>query len=601
MQTRQKTNLVIILGLTIMVVSFCLPTVLQWYPDWSHYTHFNKDSRLAFFSWAQNDGSYPWEDPVLADPGSSIVRISLLLPNMTAYLVRQWVGPKLAWLVLGAVAWGLTLLIVMWLFRLEGFSRITALVGAAVFIAFQIILADLPPLSPAQLNYLLDHVFLRFDDSMPRFYKTSTEFFYVPHFLFSIALSIYFLSNTFPPRKKFWIAALWTVTVGSYPFIYLWSWVEFCAVMPVMIGAILWINRVSWRHLWDSLKYPGAIIGVAWLVYFVVQNALVDSEAGRDYMLTVGLQEARFLFVDKGAVLRIGLFGLVLLILSIKVLKLRSVLLLVTYGVYAASQPLANMQVIVGRTIQPIHFGFRNQEVLTLFWILLGLYSWRWLTIRYPQLNQRWRPVVLVGLFILAAGYNFAWNLHAWDYVQANATLSDDQIEVLQFFDDQPEYKVFLADDIDLESNLIFLESRRTYLPWAQASTVHPVERTQRLYDAWWLLFPTDEVTFGEWLSSPKWWWHFYNAKYGTGDGYSSTLWFDDETKAQVLSFREDRQFPEPERPYYAQIDTAQTVHYKLDVIVHNVDLPLASCVAAQPVLLANESYVIYAAPRACD
>ena len=579
-------------------------TILNWAPYLSTTTSLiDHDKGHAWLAWAQTDMAYPpLGDPILYDPGNVIPRVALIIPHTVLALVRRFVDPRLTWalaITFGAIA---LLLVMRWLFRLDGATGPVAVLGALALVLFGDLLRDFPPLTLNQLQSVIHFLTFNPDNLALRFYGFSVEYFSIPYLFLLIAITLRLTKDQVRwgltrQGLKWWV---WIVLCWLLPLVYFYHWLEFAALLVILLPSLWWQGKVTRQWLSRLVFGPGLIVGLGWLVYFVAQNALTNSPAGREYMLAVGLQEARFSIVDWPGLVRYALFLLFTLVFLRPLVRM-SVLFQTGLILWAETFLLQNIQLVVGRTIQPLHFGFLGIEIVPLCWACVAIYAWQQLmgSQKIATTLANARPV----LNVIAIGAILAalWRVNlGWKLVIADSQLDQNTQSLMQYFARSPETKVFLTDDIRLESNLIFLLSKHSYLPWGALSSVEPMERMQRAVFAWRLLRVSGDPaanSFGQWLQLHSW--HLFHMKFGT-TLYSSTLFYDPATKPQVLAFNDKSILPAAESRLYDAVKDIAESKYRIDVVIYKGGDPVPACVHNQAVLYSNPQYKVYQAPTHC-
>ncbi len=576
----------------IFILSYFGVMLVNWVPNWTSTTLHNRDRRHAWLSWAQTyEESTPWGDPILADPSSNIPRLALLVPNSLLFLLSNLVGPKLAWLSAAFFGWLAFFFVIVWLFNLDVRNTPNAVFVSICVISFFSIIISFPPLSLNQLEYIKSQAtFLSsVTESLPLFYGSSVRYISIPYFFFSIGLT-YYLSGV-SEKPKLAIQIIWIIICSLFPIVYFYHWIQFAGLLPIIFMALIFLGKANWMEIKNRYGWPLILVLVSWLGYFLVQTSITDSISGREYLLSIGLQEHRTKIIEPGIIIR-SIMLVAVSVLLLKPLFKEYLLLWVCLGIYIESSVFMNIQVIVGRTIQPSHFGFLNHFAVALFWggILFALVN----KLVYFEKPKNIYLMIMLFVFII---YHTAWSNKVWQSVVDNSQLSSDTKELLEFLMKQPEIQVVLMDDVNLESNILFLLPKRSYIPWGGLSTIDPFERAQRAIDAWILLKPTG--SFGEWLANHSW--QLFHMKYGTSVSYSSSLWHNPETRAEVELFRSAFVIPSSEMYFLDQAEYDNSPHYRLDAIIYGYNDFIPTCVRDEPVLFENAQYVVYHAPAHCD
>jgi hypothetical protein len=587
------------LALIALTAGYIIVLAAAWAPVWDHVIPANKDFRHPWLTWSQTgQAAVPWGDPVLTDPDTTIPRLALIIPNSFLFVVRRVLDPRATWLFAVFFGFAASILAARWLFRVDGASSNVATFGGMAFVVFRGILSQFPPLTFNQLRYVLDELLLT-SDSRPLFYSYSVTYFIEPYFVFSAALTLYVLSNTMAQhtaRQRLLVTVLWCVVAAFQPLVYFWHWLLFAGLIPVLCAAMVWSGRASRDRVRRFMLGPFLIVAAVWVVYYIVQSAITASAAGQDYLLTVGYREGRFTQLEAGVIIRAVLLAAASIFLLARTPLKKSAALVIGPAIYVESLLLGNMQLLMGRTVQAEHFNSLNTVGVTLFWLTVMIYGWQWLSNRFVTLTaSRLRYSVLVAGCVVMIAYNSAFQMREWQRVIGEANVESETLELLAFFRDHAEIEVILTDDIVLESDILFMLGRRSYLPWGGLSSIHPIERMQRAHDAWQLLYSADsDTSFALWLGTQEF--HLFHMKY-----LKSTTAYDPETADEARAYRESDVFPEPERAFYNEIDTGSTIHYRLDAIIYRADQPVPGCLMPDALLFTNAAYVVYAAPSSCE
>jgi hypothetical protein len=602
--TEWARSSIVAVAVVLVIASYIAALLLSWLPLWDQLTFEPVDMRSTYFRWSQiSEGARPWRDATLIDPGYITPRLQVFLPTLIPFIVRQVLDPKATWLFLIAVGWSATLLSVWWLFREDGFSHNAAALLAIAYIVFEPILGNLP-LSMHQAHFVLRFLTLSFDYYRPIMFQPGSEYISLPFFFALTAFTLHILSSEFerlPVTRQRILAAVWVVLALLWPLIYFFYWLQFAALLPVLALAMLLTGRTTKQRLWRLARLL-PIVAVGWAIYYMLQTSLLAGEYGAEYLIRLGLQKGRYFYMVPGSAARAILFLIVTLVLR-PILE-RSLVIWIAVSVQVTSLLFLNLQLITGQTFQTAHFLFLNQEMIAL-WVLAVLPRlWAWLNTRWP-VSQRLMPfqgALLIAFLLISAGYNLLWHLRSWGQVVERSHINPEMAGLLQFFEDHPELRVTLTDNADIQSNLIFLYARYDYLPWGDHSVISAEERMQRLYEGWRLLRPDEsEEQFGAWLNQYPSPYRFFSFKYGyDSTDYASDLWRNPATRDQVLAFRIDNQFPEPERASYEALNHGDNLSYRLDAIIYPVGRAVPDCIADKPALYQDEYYAIYAAPETC-
>lgn len=326
---------------------------------------------------------------------------------------------------------------------------------------------------------------------------------------------------------------------------------------------------------------------------FLLQNNLSQSVSGRDYLLTAGLQERWDVRVNVGEIIRFVVFAFVGFLFRNTMLR-RSVVYWVGVSILLSGIIAGNIQIILGKTIQPTHFSFFAREGFLLLNISLIIFFVN----KYVNVRKINRKLIYCAL-LLSLLYGFFWQVRAWNLVASRSLLSDDTMELMGFLRNDQDIKVILTRNIDLESNILFNLSKYSYLPWAQLSTVEPEERTARAITAWRLLEDSERVNFGEFISARSL--QLFHLKYGNSDDYSSSLWFQETTHSQIIDFVNKGVLPSEEKVLFEKLLASSIPKFRLDVIIFSKKDAVPACLKDKSeVVFQNSEYIVYHPLKFC-
>jgi hypothetical protein len=593
-----SANQLVKAGFWALIVAYLAVMLFAWAPAWSETTLYNDDRRHGWLPWSQiQNGSAPWGDPILIDPASSIPRLAVLIPNSSLFLVRRIIDARPTWLLAVALGWVSLALVLRWLFRIDGLSPAAASVGAMVYVALYHLLISLPPLSLNQLRFLLQQASLTFERHLPLFYGPFSQYFTVPYFFLVIGSTLLTLERLSDGTKgqRYTAIGAWIVLAGCLPLVYFYHWLQYAALLPILLVAAIWTRRATPDQVWALARGPLLAVLGAWSIYYWAQTGLVRTEAGSEYMLAIGLQEYRYWYLEAGTLARAA----ILVALSITVLRpvyRASILPWIGAGIYIQSILLQNMQIVIGKTIQPSHFDFLNHYAVALIWVSLLAYLAKSYWRRIRPLFHKHRMSYLGAALALLIIYTSLWHIRAWSFVVQESRLAPPTRELITYLQEAEQIQVILIDNIQVESNLLFLLSKHSYLPWAGLSTVAPLERMQRAVDAWRLLQPAED--FESWLVKHSW--QLFHMKFGISPSYSSTMWHNPATRSQVIEFKQKHVLPESEAAIYQRVKKQGAIAYRLDAIIYKQGDEIPACVLSQQILFQNAGYIVYQAPATC-
>lgn len=592
-------KIIIFLTIILIILSWLFPIYLAFRNTTlsEEISFYNSDHRIAWFQWARIEpGYFPWAEPILLDPSqASPLNLQLLIPNLFLFFINHIVpSPNLTWIAGLSISWLVIIILLTWLFTIQGYRTRDSLILSATSLIFINVISQIPPLTLLQMQFLINRLFIILDDkTFPYNYGTSVYYFSIPLFILSAILTVKMLSaigqNT--PEWKW----LWAVTLAMFPFAYFYHAVQLLSLAPVMVLLTFRQHQFKLNQL-KELALPFIFVGLVW-VSFIIFHLLFtgNTTATQEHMLSIGLQVTRKPYLISGVLVRFLIYTLFSLIFYLLGMR-NNLVYWMGYTIYGQSILLMNAQVIIGRTIQPHHFILLNPLAVTLMVIGASAYFLK-------QYAHRFSPAkMLVMTLLIVVGmsaYNFFYNLRAWNNVKDASRLSDEETELLQFFRENKPLKVILVDNLVIESLLLFENSNRSYLPWATLSIVDPIERMQRIWDAYEILnLQANGIELGQWLSTQSW--HFFQMKYGTTPGYSSTLFFDPDTRAQVVAFRQDGIITESDLETLEMVEKDNSLHFRLDALILNQgDIP-APCLHGVDPVFYNNQFIVFSFPESC-
>lgn len=551
-----------------------------------HYGLYNRD---VFSYYIQVKASAvdmnPFNEPVLYDGKADIVRVPFSFPHFITGLITRFSSPGFAYLLLCIIGSGVYYGSLFLLGRSFDLNANVASVSAFVhYVLFQV-LSQLPPLSLNQLGYVVRY-FTFADQTLlhngPRQY---------PHDMFFYPLLYTLLALTICGVRKiinrehitFWAIGLWVVLCMLLPFNYFYHWFEFMFILSAtaLIGLIL-----KWSTIIDlCTKYRVVVIGVVgvyifWIAVVLFQSFQFASKEGYLFSLMSGLTEARFGLFPQGALIRLFLW--VSIALFIFRFQVHAVMLCIYL---VACIVLLNMQLVVGKTIQPGHWLFGTDRVFAwlLILVIVNLAS-RWLAIRY-------RKGVMVSVLVFTSVFFVIQNTYSWGNFFENSRWPKERAELVQFLNQQKP-GVLLVPELWLETDLLISTHHYAYLPRGAQSVVSLDDLWQRLTSAAFILgYSKEGLT--SWVHTRAV--RFFGFLYGSDIEFSSSLFFDPKTRDDVLSFESGNIIESDwERIDQYVKDTTQLVG-KLDYVVLHRDETIPD--ALGDVLFENGDFVVLKAP----
>ncbi|MBL7843312.1 MAG: hypothetical protein JNK44_05575 [Cyclobacteriaceae bacterium] len=547
----------------------------------------NRDAFSYYIQWNRvSDTANPFGDPVLKDPGHDLVRIPFSFPHLILGLTSTFATPLysyLIWCCIGVLTAYFSLYL---LARAFGFRDLGAHIAAFVhYISFHW-LSQLPPLSGNQVNYVAkalkmsEETLLHFG---PRQY---------PHDIFFYPLLFTLLGLTLFGVKKLkakepvpiFPLMVWGGLCLLMPFNYLYHWFQFAALLGILFLTGLglrWWKLIEFFTQYAKVGLTVSIVGVLWIVIIIFQNSQLSDAEGYRFALMGGLTEARFFLLPSGLLLRVFLWSVIILI----ILRFTpNAILLVSF--LMACVTLLNLQVLVGKTIQPGHWSFGVDRIFAWIIILAGA------SILQKYFKQ-YQNYFLGGVWFILLFFFIGQSLVSWSTFERMSRWDAERSEVIDFLSSQPS-GVVLSSEIWLETDVLIHTSHYSFLPRGAQSAVSHREQMQRLTEAA-LILGYSPQGFVDWLQIRSV--RFFGILYGTDKEFCSTLFYDKTRRQEVIDFGAKRLLPswdwEEINLYMASEDN---LNKKMDWIVQHAEESLPDI--SGEIVFQNSKYRVLRAKR---
>ncbi len=545
---------------------------------------YNRDAFSYDIQWSNVSTSLnPFSEPVLSDPDHDLVRIPFSFPHFLMGVTARIVNPisaYLIWCCLGLLATYFSLVLFA---SALGFKNEYAHLAALIHYTFFHLLSQLPPLSGNQLRYIIDLLMMK-PENIQHFGPLQ-----YPHDIFFYALLYTLLALTLWGVKKvkagevvdYKHVLLWGSLCLLLPFNYFYHWFEYAFAMMfiISVGFLLrWWNLsvIRKQHVSSSLIF--CIVLVGWGCILLFQNSQLDDEEGYRFALMGGLAEARFLLISSGLLIRIVLWSVFALI----VLKINpdSVLLV---GFLLGCVLLMNMQMVVGKNIQPGHWSFGVDRVYA--WIAILL-----MAVVTRKYGREWLPKLMVGSVVITFIFFVIQSALSWKHFENLSRWEDTRTEVISFLNTQPT-SVVLAPELWIEKDILVHTAHFGFLPRGAQSAVSATEQLQRISHAAFILGYSKEG-FVKWLHMRSV--RFFGMLYATEKEFSSTYFYDESKRNEVLDFSKGL-LPSWDWEIVEKYKASEMMlNKKLDLIVLHTDE--VKPVDTGEVIFKNKKYIVYKA-----
>ncbi len=498
----------------------------------------NRDAFSYYIQWNRMGDTYnPFIDPVLKDPGHDLLRVPFSFPHFVLGVTTTIFTPFYAYLFWCCVGVLLSYASLLLLARSFGFKNSMAHVVALIHYTLFHLLSQLPPLSGKQWSYVLNAIVVSPNALLhfgPRQYPH--DIFFYPLLCTVMALTLFGIKKIKANEQiSSWQLTLWAVLCALLPLNYLYHWFQFALLLGILLTAGFGFRWWKFKDFFNQYARVSLIVvgvGMVWGIVILIQNQQLADEEGYRFALMGGLTEARFLLLPTGLLIRIALWSIVVLI----VLRFTPNAMMLV-GFLLGCVILLNIQVLVGKTIQPGHWSFGVDRVFAWIVILVGAaiaerYLWSY---RQYILTTTW---IVVFIFFIAQTF-VSWKsferISRWDHERS---------EVIGFLKSQPQ-GVVLAPEIWLETDILTHTKHYSFLPRGAQSAVSHREQMERLTHAA-LLLGYSEQGFMDWLQIRSV--RFFGILYGTDKEFSSSLYYDKTKKQEVIDFTDSHILPSWDR-----------------------------------------------------
>lgn len=495
---------------------------------------YNRDAFSYYIQWNRMADTFnPLIDPVLKDPGHDLVRIPFSFPHFVLGLTSTMFTPLHAYLFWCCVGVMLSYASLLLLARSFGFKDSGAHVVALLHYILFHLLSQLPPLSGKQFGYVLDALMLTPESLLhfgPRQYPH--DIFFYPLLYTLIALTLFGVKKM-KAQEAISVkhVLLWGALCALLPFNYLYHWFQFAALLGILLIAgiaLRWWKLTDFFSQYARVGWTVISVGLIWIIIILIQNHQLADEEGYRFALMGGLTEARFVLLPTGLLTRIILWSIVALV----VLRFTPDAIALV-GFLIGCVILLNLQMIVGKTIQPGHWSFGVDRIFAWTAIVVGAA----LVNRYLQsFKHRILIVTWAVIFIYFIGQTFV----SWKSFERISRWDTERAEAIDFLNSQPA-GVVLAPEIWLETDILTHTKHYSFLPRGAQSAVSHREQMERLTHAA-LMLGYSEQGFLDWLQIRSV--RFFGILYGTDKEFSSSLYYDKTKQQEVIDFTEKHILP---------------------------------------------------------
>jgi hypothetical protein len=570
-------------ALLVVIQIIC---IFYFIRDTNQFGLYNPDAFSYHVQWSKVAYTLnPLSEAILADPDHDLIRIPFSFPHFLIGLTAAVSNPMFAYLFWCCVGVLMGYFSLLFFARALGFTGNGAVVVALVHYTCFHWLSQLPPLSGKQLSYILDAFKFSHEPIQhfgPRQY---------PHDIFFYPLLYTLLALTLLGFKKIMRGdaislkqnLLWGGLCLLLPLNYFYHWFQFAFALVCVAGVGFVLRWWKWNSVWSNYKstvFIFCLVMLGWGGLLLFQNSQLADEEGYRFALMGGLTEARFALLPVGLLIRIILWSLIMLI----VLKWKpDSVLLVSF--LTGCMVLMNMQLIVGKNIQPGHWSFGVDRVFA--WIIILTAAW--LVRTYAQ---RWsKQLIHTALVLVLILFGFQ-SYFSWRSFESLSHWDTERYEVIAFMKAQPA-AVVLVPEIWLETDILIHTPHFSFIPRGAQSAVSVSEQLERLAHSGFVLGYSKEG-FLKWLHIRSV--RFFGMLYGTSKEFSSTLYFTPKFQPEVLEFNSG-DLPEWDWDVietYSNSDTSLSKKLDWVVLHHEEYQPLPN----DEVVFENKKYIVIKAPR---
>lgn len=547
----------------------------------------NRDAFSYYIQWSRMADTFnPLIDPVLKDPGHDLVRIPFSFPHFALGLTSTVITPFYAYLFWCCIGVLLSYVSLVLLARSFGFKDSVAYVVALLHYSLFHLISQLPPLSSKQFSYVQEALILSPQALLhfgPRQYPH--DIFFYPLLCTLMALTLFGIKKMKAQESiSLRHLLLWGGLSVLLPFNYLYHWFQFAALLGILLlvgTALRWWKITDFLGQYARVSWIVISVGIFWVIIILIQNHQLTDEEGYRFALMGGLTEARFFLLPTGLLARIILWSIVVLVL-IRITP--DTVLLV--GFLIGCVVLLNLQLIVGKTIQPGHWSFGVDRIFAWMAILVG-------AVVVNRYFQSFKSKILKITWVVVLFYFLGQSFVSWKSFERISRWDEERAELIDFLKVQPA-GVVLAPEIWLETDILTHTRHYSFLPRGAQSAVSHREQVERLTHAA-LMLGYSEQGFLKWLRIRSV--RFFGILYGTDKEFSSSFYYDKARQKEVVKFTEKGLLP--------SWDWAEINHYmtskdfltkQIDWIVLFADEPMP--VVKGDIVFQNDRYrIVQAGP----
>lgn len=545
---------------------------------------YNTDAFSYHVQWAKVGSTLnPFSEAIVVDPGHDLIRLPFAWPHFLMGLTTNIFNAEVTYLIWCCIGVLATYFSLMFFALALGFNRNHAQLAALLHYTFFHILSQLPPLSGNQLRYIFD-CFLLVPENIQHFgpRQYPHDIFFYPLLYSVLALTLFGIKKirnkdaVKPQHVGLWLALCWLL-----PLNYFYHWFQFaftlCGIVAVGFLLKWWKVEVLKQYRMVVIAFSAVLIGWACIVLF--QNNQLSDAAGYRFALMGGLAEARFLLLPTGLLIRVALWSMVALI-ALRFNQNAIFLVVFLIGCLV----LMNMQLIVGKNIQPGHWPFGIDRVYGWIAILLAARA-------VKNTKPKWIPN-LIGIALSCALVFFALQtITSWQYFEKLSRWSTHRAEVISFLAGQPQASV-LVPELWLETDILIHTPHYSFVPRGAQSALSAEEHLQRLAHAALILGYSREG-FLEWLHIRSV--RFFGMLYATEKEFSSTYYYLPDKRSEVLDFRKGLLPSWDWKIIDDYLESNDVLNKRLDLIVlHITEAPPES----EAIIFRNENFVVLRAAQ---
>jgi hypothetical protein len=568
----------------VLLLAVQVATVLYFIRHTTQYGIFNTDAFSYHLQWSKVAYTFnPFSEPVLADAGHDLIRVPFSMPHFILGFTAHIFNPLTAYLIWCCLGLLTTFFSLVLFARALGFNTTHAHVIALMHYTFFHVLSQLPPLSGNQLQYIVDSLVLK-SESIAHFGPLQ-----YPHDMFFYALLYTLLALTLFGIRKIKKAEviktnhvlMWGMLCLLLPFNYFYHWFQFAFALVFIVVDGFMLKWWKFKDVRNQYAFSGFVLCfvlVAWGAVILFQNSQLSDEEGYRFALMGGLAESRFFLLPIGLLIRIVLWSVAALI--VLRIKPESVLLL---GFLVGCVVLMNMQIVVGKNIQPGHWSFGIDRVYA--WIAILITA-----VAIKKYIRVWIPKLVLPILTITVIFFALQTFMSWRHFERLSHWSKERAEVIEFLKTQP-VSVVLAPELWIETDILIHTPHYSFLPRGAQSSVSMAEQLQRVSHAAFVLGYSKEG-FLKWLHIRSV--RFFGMLYATEKEFSSTYFYDPAKQEEVLAFASGMLPSWDWKEVENYHESSDLLHKKLDLIVlHSEE---SKPVAAGEIIFKNADYTVYRA-----